>query len=73
MSSLPALKSTSSTAAALRPHRGPSQVSLIDLLDRLLQGGIAIEGDIVLAVANIDLVEVDLRLLISAVDKAAGR
>ncbi len=46
------------------------QIALIDLLDRLLQGGIVIHGDITLSVADIDLVELDLRLLVSAVDKA---
>lgn len=71
MSVLPAR--TKGELAALKPRRGPSQVSLIDLLDRLLQGGIVIQGDIVLTAADIELVEIDLRLLISAVDKAAGR
>lgn len=60
--------------SALKPqHRhSRTQVTLIDLLDRLLQGGIAIHGDIVLSAANIDLVEIDLRVLIAAVDKVAG-
>jgi hypothetical protein len=48
-------------------------VTLIDLLDRLLQGGVVIHGDITLAAADIDLVELDLRVLVAAVDKAAGR
>jgi hypothetical protein len=48
-------------------------VALIDLLDRLLQGGIAIHGDITLAAADIDLVEIDLRILVAAVDKVARR
>ena len=56
------------------PRAGPrmSQVSLIDLLDRLLQGGIVIQGDIILSVADIDLVGVDLRLIVAAVDKFTG-
>ncbi|MBV8956888.1 MAG: gas vesicle protein [Solirubrobacterales bacterium] len=49
-----------------------SQVSLIDLLDRLLQGGIVIQGDIILSAADIDLVGVDLRLIVAAVDKFTG-
>lgn len=48
-------------------------IAVIDLLDRLLQGGITIHGDIMLSVAGIDLVELDLRVLVAAVDKAAGR
>ena len=48
-------------------------VALIDLLDRLLQGGIVVQGGIILAAAEIDLVRLDLRVLIAAIDKAAGR
>lgn len=47
-------------------------VALIDLLDRLLQGGVVIDGEITLAAADVDLVRVDLRLLVAAIDKAAG-
>jgi hypothetical protein len=54
-------------------HRGTQHVSLVDLLDRLLQGGVVIQGDIMLSVAGIDLVELDLRVLVAAVDKVAGR
>ncbi len=48
-------------------------IALIDMLDRLLQGGIVIQGDVVLSAAEIDLVKLDLRILIAAIDKAAGR
>jgi hypothetical protein len=58
---------------ASRTHAAAAEVSLIDLLDRLLQGGIVIQGDIVLSAADIDLVNLDLRLLIGAVDTLAGR
>jgi hypothetical protein len=56
-----------SPASAARP------VTLVDLLDRLLAGGIVIQGDITLSVADIALVKLDLRLLVSAIDKADGR
>jgi hypothetical protein len=45
-------------------------VALIDLLDRLLQGGVVIQGDITLAAADVDLVRVDLQLMVAAIDKA---
>ena len=45
-------------------------VALIDLLDRLLGGGVVIAGDITLAVADVDLVYVSLRALISSVATA---
>jgi Gas vesicle protein len=45
-------------------------VALIDLLDRLLGGGVVIAGDITLAVAEVDLVYVGLRALVTSVATA---
>jgi hypothetical protein len=42
-------------------------VTLVDLLDRLLAGGVVITGDITLSLADIDLVYVSLRLVVSSV------
>ncbi|MFF5923742.1 gas vesicle protein [Streptomyces flavochromogenes] len=47
------------------------QVALIDLLDRLLSGGVVLSGDIVLSIADIDLVRVSLRALIVSVGSEA--
>ena len=44
------------------------QVTLVELLDRILDKGVVISGEITLAVAGIDLVEVGLRALIASVD-----
>jgi hypothetical protein len=46
------------------------EVALVDLVDRLLAGGVVIAGDITLAVADVDLVYVQLRALISSVSSA---
>ncbi|MET7640919.1 gas vesicle protein [Streptomyces sp. NPDC005438] len=43
------------------------QVALIDLLDRLLTGGAVLTGDLVLSVADVDLVRINLRAVIHAV------
>lgn len=43
------------------------QVALIDLLDRLLSGGVVLTGDVVLSIADIDLVRVSLRALIVSI------
>ncbi|MEU3909875.1 gas vesicle protein [Streptomyces sp. NPDC029721] len=43
------------------------QVALVDLLDRLLAGGVVIAGDIVLSIADIDLVRISLRALVCSV------
>jgi hypothetical protein len=45
-------------------------VALIDLIDRLLGGGVVIFGDITLAAADVDLVYVGLRALVSSVSTA---
>jgi hypothetical protein len=44
-------------------------VALVDLVDRLLGGGVVIAGDITLSVADVDLVHVSLRALISSIGK----
>lgn len=65
--------------AELVPGRGAAarDVALIDLLDRLLAGGVTLSGDITLAAADIDLVRIDLRALIASVstvaEEGAGR
>ena len=43
------------------------EVTLVDLVDRLLGGGVVISGDITLAVADVDLVYVGLRVLLASV------
>jgi hypothetical protein len=45
-------------------------VTLVDLIDRLLGGGVVIVGDITLAAADVDLVYVGLRALVSSVATA---
>ncbi|MFI6417234.1 gas vesicle protein [Streptomyces sp. NPDC050842] len=44
------------------------QIALVDLLDRLLSGGVVLSGDIMLSIADIDLVRISLRALIVSVD-----
>ncbi|MEW1778763.1 gas vesicle protein [Streptomyces sp. NPDC086777] len=43
------------------------EVALVDLLDRLLAGGVVITGDVTLRIADVDLVRIDLNALISSV------
>ncbi|MFG2714213.1 gas vesicle protein [Streptomyces goshikiensis] len=49
---------------------GDQDVALVDLLDRLLAGGVVLAGDITLRIADIDLVRIDLKALISSVNDA---
>jgi hypothetical protein len=48
------------------------EVTLVDLVDRLLGGGVVIDGDITLAVAEVDLVTISLRALVASVEKVAA-
>ncbi|MCE0763878.1 gas vesicle protein [Pseudonocardia kujensis] len=49
------------------PVRPDDELSLVDLLDRLLAGGVMLTGDITISLADVDLVHVSLRALISSV------
>jgi len=44
------------------------EVTLLDLLDRILDKGAIISGDITISVANVDLIYLGLRLLLTSVD-----
>jgi hypothetical protein len=43
------------------------EVALVDLLDRLLAGGVVITGDVTLSIADVDLVRVSLNAVITSV------
>ena len=45
-------------------------IALVDLVDRLLDKGVVLTGDITLSVAGVDLVYVGLRALVSSVATA---
>lgn len=49
------------------------ELTLLELLDRVLDKGVVLSGDITLAVADVDLVYVGLRVLLSSVDAAERR
>nr|WP_202450011.1 gas vesicle protein [Streptomyces sp. SID4917] len=40
---------------------------MIDLLDRLLTGGVVLTGDLTLSIADVDLVRISLRALIVSI------
>lgn len=46
------------------------QVTLLDLLDRVLTKGVIIQGDLTLSVANIDLIYVGLKVLLTSIERA---
>ncbi|MFB4164465.1 gas vesicle protein [Alteribacillus sp. JSM 102045] len=44
-------------------------VSLLDILDAVLDKGVVIRGDLTISIDNIDLVYLDLRILLASVEK----
>lgn len=52
--------------------RRPAQVSsslggLVDALDQIIGSGVAVAGDVVIALNGIDLIKLDLRLLLMGI------
>ncbi len=60
---------TSSTSAQVTTTGAleAPQISLVDLLDRLLGTGVVLSGDVVISLAGVDLVQVRLHALITSV------
>lgn len=50
----------------MRERIHEDDVTLLELLDRVLDKGVVLSGDITLSVAEVDLVYVGLRLLLSS-------
>ena len=52
------------TSQAMRER----DVALLELLDRILDKGVVIAGDVVISVADIDLIYVGLKVILTSVD-----
>jgi hypothetical protein len=52
-----------------KPEERPA-TNVLELLDRILDKGVVIVGDIRISVADIELLKIQIRLLIASVDKA---
>ncbi|MBO9520835.1 MAG: gas vesicle protein [Nocardioidaceae bacterium] len=46
-------------------------VALVDLVDRLIDGGVVVTGDVVLSLAGVDLVYLGLRLVLAPAQEVA--
>ena len=58
-----------------RPTVHAERIALVDLLDRVLAGGVVVSGEVTLAIADVDMVRVSLRALVtsaSALARGAG-
>lgn len=49
------------------PEVQGERIALVDLLDRVLAGGVVIAGEVTLSIADVDLVTVSLRALVTSV------
>ena len=58
-------------SAALPEDDADEPLILSDLLNRVLDKGVVISGEVMIAVAGVDLVRLDLRLLLVAVERLA--
>jgi hypothetical protein len=47
------------------------RIALVDLLDRVLAGGVVVAGEITLSIADVDMVTVSLRALVTSVSALA--
>ena len=49
---------------------GHHVTSLVDILDRVLDKGLVVAGDIRISLANVELLTIRIRLLVCSIDKA---
>jgi len=49
---------------------GPTSVSIVEVLDRVLDKGLVVAGDIRISLANVELLTIQIRLLVCSIDKA---
>jgi hypothetical protein len=66
------MKPRARPAAAARIVEHPD-ATLLDLVDNLLNKGVLVCGDVVLALANVDLVYLQLSVLFCAADRVTER
>jgi hypothetical protein len=53
-----------------QPTHSINATGLADILERVLDKGVVIAGDIKIQIADIDLITIKIRLLVCSVDKA---
>ena len=52
-------------------HRTDVSVEgIVDVLDTLLERGVSVSGDVIISLAGVDLIQLDLRLLLTGVSDA---
>jgi hypothetical protein len=52
-------------------HLGPNRsTGLVDVLDRILEKGLVVAGDIKISLAEVELLTIRIRLIVCSIDKA---
>jgi hypothetical protein len=51
-------------------HHTPQSSNLLEVLEKILDKGVVIAGDIKISLADVDLLTIKIRLLVASVDKA---
>lgn len=54
-----------------RPAVRAERIALVDLLDRVLAGGVVVSGEVTLSIADVDMVRVSLRALVTSASALA--
>lgn len=52
-----------------KPKASATDNQLVELLDRILNKGVAVHGEISISVANVDLIYLGLNVLLTSIDK----
>ena len=55
---------------SLEPRRAYQGTNLVDILDRILDKGLVVAGDVRVSLANVELLTIRIRLLVCSIDKA---
>lgn len=52
-----------------KSNTGIADTALVELLDRVLDKGVVVQGEISISVANVDLIYLGLKVLLTSIDK----
>jgi Gas vesicle protein len=67
----PAPAPASQRGTVREPAFPAERLALVDLLDRVLAGGVVVAGEVTLSIADVDMVTISLRALVTSVSALA--
>ncbi len=65
MSKHPAIQTISSSSV----KRASSSAGLVELLDRVLDKGVVVHGDVIISIADVDLIGLNLKLFLASIER----